>query len=255
MATQDGPQYPGPQDGLVFCFDPKNQKCWSGGDIFTSFSPNSQTLWETGMASDEVANALDGYVAMDGTDTRITGSLPTLYNGDRAFSTWFKSPNWKDITFDYILTLGGFNVAQPSWKPLNYIQIGNNNGDDRWNIIRLGYAHSSNAETVWTNGITPVPGDLDFIGSDYWYNVTISYVQSTGVYTCYLNAAQTGRSNVTITQQDTAGYYDGNAYLGYLPTSGDAFTGDQGPTMVWNRALSEEEVISSYNALKGRYGR
>jgi hypothetical protein len=255
MAFTNGPIYPGPRDGLVWAFDPANPKCYGGGDNFTNFSPDPSNLVAIGFGSTEVANTPDGYIALDGTDTQLSGSVAPLYNGDRTISTWFKSPNWKDLSIDTIFAIGGYSVAQPSWNPINYIQIHNSDGDDRWNRIRMGGAHSGTTD-LWTNGATAVPGDEDFIGSDYWYNLTFAYVQSTGVYTCYLNAGQTGNATQTVTKQDIAGYYDGNVYLGYLPNiTANAFTGDQGPVMVWNRTLSEAEVISSYNALKGRFGR
>jgi hypothetical protein len=255
MAQTYGPKYPGPSDGLVFCWDPKNRECWNGGlTDFNNNAPEPRTVLGIGLGASDVNNAPDGYIPLDGTDTRITGSVAPLYNGDRTISTWFRSPDWKNLATDTVFAIGGYSVAQPSWNPINYIQIYNNDGDDQWNRIRIGGAHSGTTN-LWTNGAA-VPGDSDFIGSDYWYNITLAYVQSTGVYTCYLNAGQTGNSNVTATKQDNAGYYQGNVYLGYLPNiTANAFTGDQGPVMVWNRTLSEAEVISSYNALKGRYGR
>ena len=255
MATQDGPKYPGPQDGLIWCWDPQNPECWDGGlTSFTNFSPESDNIVGIGLGGSDFDNAFDGYIPLDGTDTRITGSLSSVYNADRSYSVWFKSPNWKDLPTDTIFAIGGYSVAQPSWNPINFVQIYNEDGNDHWNRIRMGGAHSGTTN-LFTNGAA-VPGDEDFIGSDYWYNLTVTYVQSTGVYTCYLNAGQTGRSNVTVTKQDIAGYYEGNVYLGYLPNiSANAFTGDQGPVMIWNRTLSEQEVLASYNALKGRYGR
>ena len=256
MATQDGPKYPGPQDGLIWCWDPQNPECWDGGlTSFTNFAPESDNIVGIGLAGSDLDKSFDGYIPLEGTDTRITGSVvSSLYNNDRTISTWFRSPNWKDLSVDTIFAIGGYSVAQPSWKPINLIQIRNGDGDDTWNRIRIAGAFSGTPD-IFRNG-TAEPGDEDFIGSNYWYNITLAYVQSTGVYTCYLNAGQTGVSNVTETKQDIAGYYQGNVYLGYLPNvTANAFTGDQGPVMIWNRTLSEQEVLASYNALKGRYGR
>ena len=36
MGITRGRKYPGVSDGLIFCFDPKNRDCWSGGS--TSFT-------------------------------------------------------------------------------------------------------------------------------------------------------------------------------------------------------------------------
>ena len=255
MATQDGPKYPGPQDGLIWCWDPQNPECWDGGlTSFTNFAPESDNIVGIGLAGSDLDKSFDGYIPLDGTDTRITGSLSSVYNADRSYSVWFKSPNWKDLDADTIFAIGGYSLAQPSWKPIAGFQIYNFDGDDYWNRLRLFYP-AAGSTNIWTNGAA-VPGDEDFMGSDYWYNLTVTYEQSSGEYTCYLNASQTGREPVSMSIQDTAGYYEGNAYLGYLPNASDAaFTGDQGPVMIWNRTLSEQEVLASYNALKGRYGR
>ena len=150
MAFINGPIYPGPSEGLVWAFDPANPKCYGGGDNFTNFSPDSSNLVSIGMGSDEVANVSSGYLVLDGTDTRITGSVASLYNGDRSFSMWFKSPNWKDLPTDTIFAIGGYSVAQPSWNPINFVQIYNEDGNDQWNRIRMGGVFSGTTN-LFTN--------------------------------------------------------------------------------------------------------
>ena len=89
MATQDGPKYPGPQDGLIWCWDPQNPECWDGGlTSFTNFAPESDNIVGIGLAGSDLDKSFDGYIPLDGTDTRITGSVvSSLYNNDRTLST------------------------------------------------------------------------------------------------------------------------------------------------------------------------
>ena len=54
MATSYGPKYPGNKDGLIYCFDPKNRDCWSGGttaynlpDLDPSITGSSSNLGPT----------------------------------------------------------------------------------------------------------------------------------------------------------------------------------------------------------------
>ena len=56
MATQDGPQYPGIEDGLVFCFDPKNRDCWNGGVNFNDLnllSPTNEPISNSLLSQDQ----------------------------------------------------------------------------------------------------------------------------------------------------------------------------------------------------------
>ena len=70
MGVIGGAIYPAIREGLVFCFDPPNPKCWDGGTTYTD-SVNGITATFTNMGpTDYTANArtIKGYVYLDGTD-------------------------------------------------------------------------------------------------------------------------------------------------------------------------------------------
>ena len=242
MATSYGPQYPGIQDGLVFCFDPKNKDCWKGGR--TIYPISSKPTNNTGsMATDfsdaEINTALttEGYFTYDGSDDRI--DCGTEYNSSLQFSNPYSISTWVD--------LGG--------------------SGDRTMVANLG----SNYEGVQIRGIT---GDkIRWVGAmqngSVWFYVDSSALSSgwhhvVGTYNgsghnvsnlnLYINGVldnnATGTSGTVTTNTSTAPLYMGYGGVAY-PTQ---FNGDLGPCMIYNRELSAAEVMTNYNILKGRFG-
>ena len=77
MGVTRGQQYPGLQDGLIFCFDPKNRDSWTGGgktstQVFNMVKGTSGSVsFEN--ADEEWAGAItsQGYIDYDGTDDYI----------------------------------------------------------------------------------------------------------------------------------------------------------------------------------------
>ena len=70
MGVTRGPQYPGIEDGLIFCFDPKNPTSYKGGDkLYSTFNTavsgsegqNEAIIWSEALTS-------EGSIELDGTD-------------------------------------------------------------------------------------------------------------------------------------------------------------------------------------------
>ena len=72
MGVTRGPKYSGPQDGLIFSFDPKNRDSWSGGTDLTSIVNNSTmtgSIFNTGtVVGLDGALTTEGYFDFDNTD-------------------------------------------------------------------------------------------------------------------------------------------------------------------------------------------
>jgi hypothetical protein len=93
-----------------------------------------------------------------------------------------------------------------------------------------------------SDGFTP--------SNNTWYNVTGTYDGSN--MKLYIN-------NILYrTLSHTAGIHDSNnsLYMGYSQGAhaSGMLNGNLGPTQIYNRALSANEVLHNYNALKGRFG-
>jgi len=81
-----------------------------------------------------------------------------------------------------------------------------------------------------------------------WYH--LGYVSNGTGSTLYLNG-----NNVGSSIHSPSGW--GSKYfLGWIENNGDGeyLNGNIGNTQIYNRALSQTEIIQNYNALKGRYG-
>lgn len=232
MAQTYGPQYPGIEDGLIFCFDPKNRDCWSGGLINANNIVNKTSGSISGMASTDVAGAIasEGYIDFDGTDAYI---------------------QMEDT--NSTLALSGSNAISVAWWNNRDVALSNYNSG-------IG-GHDSSAFTTgwgfWYGGGDQLHWEIKYNDGivKTGYSSTDEWILTTGTYDgatlkLYKNAAEvasgseteiiTGTSNIWIGRTSGANNYYWNGKLG--------------PCMIWNRALSAAEVLTNYNRLKGRFG-
>ena len=90
-----------------------------------------------------------------------------------------------------------------------------------------------------TNGTTTLSDDV-------WYNITVTY-NNTSVK-LYVNGVLEATSTKTL-ESDS-----GNTVFFGKSSSGNFFEGNISDCYIYNRALSANEVLHNYNALKGRFG-
>ena len=81
-----------------------------------------------------------------------------------------------------------------------------------------------------------------------WHNVVIK--RSSSTYTVYLNGSQVGS-----TWSNSRNYTHNKILLGsFTPNNNINFDGRLGAFSLYHRALSDDEVLTDYNANKGTYG-
>ena len=220
MATSYGPQFPGIQDGLIFCFDPKNRECWNGGTNFTDLVKGT-TLIGVNMEGDEFTNILttEGSISMDGTDDYINFGSPSTGTGVHTISFWANiEVETDDDRFISNTNDNNFSIAMGATSTGN-VQVWGNN----WHTLFA----------------TPAAGT--------WNHYCFTFDGSTNI-TGYLN----GVAGNTVSTP----YNFSNLGLGARLNLqfGDEFDGKFGPFLLYNRVLSTEEITTNYNRLKTRFG-
>lgn len=206
------------KDGLVFYVDAANPKSYVSGDTTTNdlISNGTGTL-ENGTGFSEENN---GNWSFDGTDDYITidGLNDITVN---TISMWLKV----SYTGNKVIMEKGTNskmMFQPASNnaQIFYANLKSYNGG-------TGYLNSI-MDGTWKNWVQIE--DTDF-----------SYFYVNGV----LQNSQANTSNLT----------NSNPLVIMARTGGVApQSGNVGPVQVYNRALSANEVLQNYNALKGRFG-
>ena len=94
------------------------------------------------------------------------------------------------------------------------------------------------------------------VSNNVWFNATLTYSflsdNSQGTFNFYMNGQANGSGTIPIPYRS----FTQNALLGRPRYSLDSrsLTGSLGAFMFYDKVLSATEVLSNYNALKGRYG-
>ena len=235
MASTDGPKYPGIKEGLVYAFDPKNQKCWKGGTTSISDLVSETTGTPTAFDSDEFDGALttEGYLTYDGTDDYIITTM------DGTSSSRFGSGDNKELTISFWVNLddtsaqkGMFQWANVTKSPSPMVLI-----ISVTNLIKF-YVN---------NGYRNLSGG---ISAGTWYNFTLTHAASDNTWRSYLNGVA-NTSYVGGVHSTHEAIADDIYFMNGYNAMGD---GKMGPFLLYDRALSAGEVLTNYNRLKGRFG-
>ena len=224
-------------DGLVFNFDAANRastipststdKAFNTIDTAISGAFVNDTIYDSSTISPSYA--VDGtgdYVEVTTTNISDTTELTcncwaktsTITADGGSYRAFFATGPWQ-------------SGVTNAWK----LAVNSNNGKlDIW----------ANAASKLLSGTALPTGEF--------VNVTYTYSNNTGKI--YFNGSLSNSGTYTLT------HYMGKIYLGAgggnlaSLTSAGMWNGNIGPIHFYNRALSENEVLHNYNALKGRFG-
>ncbi len=215
-------------DGLVFNMDPANRASYpkTGVIISNTVENNSGSLNgpSGGNNSPQFQNTNGGILDFDGTDDRI---------------------NIQDDTSGPYSSLGA-NTTCNMW--LNYdtggtaVLIG---GSSYNNGGYFFYASPSGAYSSYKGSYDQ--GTWASFGNGVWINYCVTKNDS-GNVVWYGNGQQLDTG--TVTAGADIGFWAIGGYIGGTYS----FNGKMGPVQVYTRALSSNEVLHNYNALKGRFG-
>jgi len=209
---------------LSMFLDAGNSSSYPGsGTTWTDLSGNSRNGTLTNGPT--YSSADGGSIVFDGTDdfVQCSGSLTVTA---ATFVSWIRR-NGNQGTYDSILFSRGSSVTGMNFQSSN----------------QLGY-HWNNAVNTygWQSGLT-LP-DLT------WCMVAVS-VTSTAA-TAYLCQAS-GITSATNTVSHSSSVLD-DIKLAQDDAGGRFFNGNIATAMIYNRALSADEILQNYRALAWRYG-
>ena len=185
-----------------------------------------------------------------GTGTSINGLISgfggTLYNG-----AGFTSSNNGTFVFDGtndILRFSGVDIfdsvyTQCAWFKMNVLQPSL--------IVDGGYA-----------GTVAYSNRIDFYYTDtspFFLNATINLSSSTWYYVCSVRGASQKQiylnSNLIASVNSSDSYSCPYNYIQIGSNNGsDNLNGNIGQVQIYNRALSQQEILQNFNATRFRYG-
>jgi len=189
-------------------------------------------------------------------DTTVSGS----FINDTMYDSSTVSPSYAfDGGTDYIkpnnsslFQLANFTLS--SWIKLSSINSNQFIVDTSSNTsFGLGYSYrvkSDNKIRFWAYHANNALDTSSTVTTDTWYNIVATYNNTSKTQTIYINGILDNSNTHTQTfVLSTISYLQigGSQVLsGYL-------NGNIGPVHIYNRALSANEVLHNYNALKSRF--
>ena len=228
MGTYSGP--PSASDGLVLYLDAANSASYSGsGNTFYNLVNASIGGSIVGYASTPIDNTQIKSLTFDGSNDFISvGSLGSFYT-QGTISFWMKS---LDITANYR------NAFATNYNGLNV------------NVLRFEQGEGVGAFKCWFGDPSGTIASLSYssISANTWYNVVLTWNQSTTTVTGYLNGVL-DVNNSSWVRWPTS-FVNVGIGLGY---NNRYFLGNIGQVSIYNRALSASEIFQNYNASKKRY--
>jgi hypothetical protein len=216
-------------DGLVFAYDAANRKSYPAtGTAITDLSGNGSNGILTNGPTFDSANG--GSLVFDGVNDYIRGTsvLSNISSGlssSQSYSIWFKPQS--DITTTQGLIF---------WSDFEGIAI----------IDNEAFIQTNGDNSIGKFSETPI------VNVGTWNNVVFNFNQGNS-YECYLNNISYGIDNTT----DTSPAPSRNLLMGarLIPTDQIAnyYLGNIAMVSIYNRSLTQQEVLQNYNATKSRF--
>ena len=215
--------YRGPsiiKDGLVLYLDAGNVKSY----------PGSGTTW-----FDRSGNS----------NNATLYNSPTYTNSNSGTFNFDESNDYVKIDNTSILPTAAYTkiaAFRPESSTSNIISGGSDSQHAFWmggTSTTLQSGHNGNWDTVSYS-----PGDM----LNQWWIGAVTFNTVTG-WVLYLNGQQVD------TDASTSTFVGGNTVrIGAYNDAANLFDGDIATAMVYNRALTADEILQNYNATKSRYG-
>jgi hypothetical protein len=212
-------------DGLIFNMDAANRASYVP-DATTSY--NTTDISNTGSFSDSgmYSSVNEGIWVFDGVDDYINCGDPSLFDlSYLTFSAWINGS------------------AIGSWRRI--VSLGRSSGGIGWGMAFQG----TNSHGWWNDGIETVKKSSQSLSNDVWYN-TVMTIESGTTINMYTDGTLTNGTSPGTGWGST----NNNFEIGRKSGGGQLWVGNMGPIQIYNRALSANEVLHNYNALKDRFG-
>jgi hypothetical protein len=208
------------RDGLVLNLDSAKRDSYpETGTIWYDLSGNSYNGVLTNGPTYNKSNG--GSIVFDGSNDCVVINS----NSNILSKTAYTKISWFYITSYFYNIISGGNSGQHA-----FWLAGTTN-------LRAGHNGSWNTVVSTTS-----------LSLNTWYFGAVTFNTTTG-WKLYVNGVQESTSNSTTT-------YTGNdeILIGAFSTGANVFAGRISVVQVYNRVLSDSEILQNYNAFKGRYG-
>ncbi len=226
--------YGGPDiitDGLVFCLDAANTKSYPGsGSGIYDIGGNSQSgeLINSPVFTTEINNK---FFSFNGTTNSRLIRIPdntALNTQTPSVEVWFKTA---------LLNQNGF-----------FFEKG---------VVNTQYSLFQQTTTIIWRRMVPSFSNTsittaNYITTNQWYQIVATY--TSGSAKIYINGSLAINDNVSGTISTNSGGMSIGAYGGYSGARDYYYNGNLAITRVYNKVLSQTEILNNYNATKGRFG-
>ena len=220
-------------DGLIFCADPANKRCYSGsGDTCTDLVGGV-----TGSLENQTALSSDwnGVFDFDGTDDYIDfGSPAALQNQVGTVIGWGRWDNSSTLQGGLVSYLYNHASLAHGWNLLNH------------GTYKIGRSLAGSHYDYW------VGSDSYKFDKDEWVMASFSFAGNSNPVITYRNDVAI---NTDSSQGTTVTYTGANLLIGRTDTAVylKEWFGQIGPIYIYNRVLTQDEITKMYEALKPRF--
>ena len=206
--------------------------------------------------TDSSGNGKNATIAGDVSTYAVNGYNVIRFNGSAFANASLGFGTTLDTTAGYT-----FDVwAQPAASSTSYTLIGewqNNTVNSGWTDAQMGFLSNNRIVAGYYSGGVSTATPTPVTAGGTWYNITFTYngVNNGNLYINGSKVATTGyavKSNPGSTFL-SLGKSDGTGGL-YLGGVINNFTGNIGAWKVYNRNLSDADILQNYRALASRYG-
>jgi len=244
MATQRGPKLV--RSGLILCLDTADLKSYagSGATAWNDLSGVSANATVSGSPTFNTSNG--GSIVFD-----KVNDFATITNNSRfqfantdpfTISFWTYWTGAGGAAVDYI-----FAYAADSYGSGYY--IGLDNGAGRTNAFYFDYFNVQDA-----NKFKGIQGLANAVPKNQWINIVFSCLNNSATnMKYYLNGALGSYDVRGDVSPATITYTSLNMRVG-VRSNTDYYNGRIASVLIYNRQLSDTEVLNNYNAQKGRFG-
>ena len=217
------------RNGLVLFLDAANRKSYPGsGTAWLDVSGNARNGTLTNGPTYNSANG--GSIVFDGVDDYVNGSSFTPNITNKTLSGWVKLSSTTQQ--------GGGLINLQSDSGGTFDAIVYNETDNGW-----GFGSDFGSRSGWSG--------VKETSTAEWVNIVATYQNLN--YKMYRN----GILILTLTSFNTLNFnFSSKSLIGLRHTGGGSacLAGNISQVSIYNNALSAEEVLQNFNALRGRYG-
>lgn len=244
MATQRGPKIA--RNGLILCLDAADKKSYSGSGA-TAWNDLSGNLADSSVSGSPSFNSSNGgSLVFDKVNDFATISNNTRFqfaNTDPfSISFWTYWTGAGGSAVDYLFSYAADNYGSGYY-------IGLDNGASRTNAFFFDYFNVQD-----TNKFKGIQGLANALVKNQWMNIVFTNLNNSATNMKFYRNGALGSYDIRgDVSPATITYTSLNLRVG-VRSNTDYYNGRIASVLVYNRQLSDLEVLNNFNAQRGRFG-